>query len=310
MLKLAKTAQGAMAAKLLAQNEGGICTVVAGAKALRHTGVKLYMTLDELIKFFPQFKGIPYNQISKGIWANELIPALKQLGARVRELQYPTSLKDVNTAAGASDGVILFAVKWKNAAFWTNPVVHTLYAFKNLIGQIRYADRSGRVVKNLAELDSLYPGIGKSTVFFDKASGVGNFIEVSGVSMIETVSGIIGYLALAVSGLVAMNMDAVNLPQLDKAFNEFKAAKGNPAPAPSKPGGTPYAVVKGDSLSAIAKKFYGDFFLWPVIYDANKNVIGSNWNVIKPVQQYVIPDIKQFSPSQITEFKNRGRNWK
>jgi LysM repeat protein len=83
-----------------------------------------------------------------------------------------------------------------------------------------------------------------------------------------------------------------------------------PQPTPAPKQGTPYTVQQGDTLSGIAKKFYGDFFLWPAIYDANKNVIGPNWNFIKPGQQYQIPDIKSLSPSQINELKSRGKNWK
>lgn len=34
-----------------------------------------------------------------------------------------------------------------------------------------------------------------------------------------------------------------------------------------------YVVAKGDSLSKIAKKFYGDAKLWHVIHEANKDRI-------------------------------------
>lgn len=50
-----------------------------------------------------------------------------------------------------------------------------------------------------------------------------------------------------------------------------------------------YTVVSGDSLSKIARKVYGDSNKWHKIYDANKNVIGSNPNLIRPGQSYVIP---------------------
>ena len=50
-----------------------------------------------------------------------------------------------------------------------------------------------------------------------------------------------------------------------------------------------YTVVKGDSLSKISQKFYGDAKKWKVIYEANKSVIGSNPDLIHPGQVYVIP---------------------
>jgi len=51
-----------------------------------------------------------------------------------------------------------------------------------------------------------------------------------------------------------------------------------------------YVVKKGDCLWSIAKMkgIYNDPFLWPVIYDANKNKI-KNPNLIYPGQKLVIP---------------------
>lgn len=58
----------------------------------------------------------------------------------------------------------------------------------------------------------------------------------------------------------------------------------DPVPVPET-----YTVVKGDSLWAIAKRQYGDGNRWGSIYDANKDVIGSNPNLIYPGQVLTIP---------------------
>ena len=50
-----------------------------------------------------------------------------------------------------------------------------------------------------------------------------------------------------------------------------------------------YTVKSGDSLWKIADRFYGDGALWPRIYEANRDVIGSNPDLIHPGQKYVIP---------------------
>jgi nucleoid-associated protein YgaU len=50
-----------------------------------------------------------------------------------------------------------------------------------------------------------------------------------------------------------------------------------------------YTVKSGDSLSKIAKQHYGDASAWKRIYEANKATIGSNPDLIKPGQQFVIP---------------------
>jgi nucleoid-associated protein YgaU len=65
------------------------------------------------------------------------------------------------------------------------------------------------------------------------------------------------------------------------------------APAPPQPtstigSGRTYVVVKGDSLSKIAKREYGDASKWTVIYDANRNLI-KDPDLIYPGQELKIP---------------------
>jgi nucleoid-associated protein YgaU len=50
-----------------------------------------------------------------------------------------------------------------------------------------------------------------------------------------------------------------------------------------------YTVASGDSLSKIAKKLYGDANAWHKIYDANKEKIGDNPDLIRPGQRFLIP---------------------
>lgn len=49
-----------------------------------------------------------------------------------------------------------------------------------------------------------------------------------------------------------------------------------------------YTVKSGDSLSKIAKHFYGDASKWHRIYDANKDKI-KNPDLIHPGQEFTIP---------------------
>ena len=50
-----------------------------------------------------------------------------------------------------------------------------------------------------------------------------------------------------------------------------------------------HIVQAGESLSLIAKHYYGDVHRWKEIYEANKAVVGSNPDLIKPGQELVIP---------------------
>lgn len=50
-----------------------------------------------------------------------------------------------------------------------------------------------------------------------------------------------------------------------------------------------YVVKPGDSLYKIAKKTYGNGSQYTKIYNANKNTIGKNPNLIYPGQKFIIP---------------------
>lgn len=66
-------------------------------------------------------------------------------------------------------------------------------------------------------------------------------------------------------------------------------SKGEAAAAPAPAGKRTYTVKAGDSLSKIAKELYGDATKWKQIYEANKDVIGPNPDLIKPGQVLTIP---------------------
>jgi nucleoid-associated protein YgaU len=76
-------------------------------------------------------------------------------------------------------------------------------------------------------------------------------------------------------------------PKQPKAdFSDVESGSSSTAPAPS---GRSYTVVKGDSLSKIAKHLYGDAQQWRKIYEANRDQI-KNPDLIYPGQTFTIPD--------------------
>jgi nucleoid-associated protein YgaU len=70
-------------------------------------------------------------------------------------------------------------------------------------------------------------------------------------------------------------------------FSDVEGGSSSTAPPPST--GRTYTVVKGDSLSKIAKQFYGNASQWKRIYEANKDVI-KNPDLIYPGQTFTIPE--------------------
>jgi nucleoid-associated protein YgaU len=62
--------------------------------------------------------------------------------------------------------------------------------------------------------------------------------------------------------------------------------RAQPAPAAAE---RTYTVKSGDSLSKISKQELGDGKRWREIYDANREVIGDNPDLIKPGQKLRLP---------------------
>ena len=72
-------------------------------------------------------------------------------------------------------------------------------------------------------------------------------------------------------------------------FSDVQGGSSSTAPSASgEDGGRSYVVVKGDSLSAIAQREYGDAKAWRRIYEANKDTI-KNPDLIHPGQTLRLP---------------------
>jgi nucleoid-associated protein YgaU len=82
-------------------------------------------------------------------------------------------------------------------------------------------------------------------------------------------------------------------PESRPDFSNVRSGGSSTAPAATQPTSTigssrTYVVVKGDSLSKIAKREYGDANKWPTIYEANKELINDP-DLIYPGQELKIP---------------------
>jgi nucleoid-associated protein YgaU len=76
-----------------------------------------------------------------------------------------------------------------------------------------------------------------------------------------------------------------NRPKAD--FSDVEGGSSSTAPSPAT--GRTYTVRKGDSLSKIAKREYGDAQQWHKIFEANRDTI-KDPDLIYPGQVFRIPD--------------------
>jgi nucleoid-associated protein YgaU len=75
----------------------------------------------------------------------------------------------------------------------------------------------------------------------------------------------------------------------DRPKADFSDVESGSSSTASSPAGRSYTVQKGDSLSKIAKREYGDAQQWRRIYEANRDLI-QNPDLIYPGQVFRIPE--------------------
>lgn len=78
-------------------------------------------------------------------------------------------------------------------------------------------------------------------------------------------------------------------PRPDFSNVQSGASSTSPSRAGAQPDTKTYTVVKGDSLSKIALRFYGDPLEWKRIFEANRDQINDP-DLIHPGQELRIPE--------------------
>jgi hypothetical protein len=286
--KLVQSFAGARAARLIQNSPGPICGWVSITKALRQTGNKMYLALSDLLA---EDAMAPEVSTLKGATMSKLVGIMRKLGASVDSLKVPGKVEDLRSIVPRDGSVVMLGVKFpRNGKF----AGHCLYAFYDYLGRFRIADRTGVVVSSLQELEKLKPGYGPiGSALPESVALLRNvFMKYVGPKGLAT-------LAMEVQGV--MHADPETVAQ---AFEVRKQAALNiPQPrrpglsGPAQPKGVSrfHAVIPGDTLSKLAKGFYGNWRKWPVIYEANRKIIGDNPNLIRIGQRFWIPELPKVS---------------
>ena len=148
-----------------------------------------------------------------------------------------------------------------------------LFDFAKNIGHALFNTDDSAAEKIKAHIEADNPGISNLGVKFDKGQ-----VTLSGASQTWD----------AVEKAVIM---AGNVKDVEKVTNEIQVAEGA-GNAPRELGGSKgnqyYEIKSGDTLSAIAKQFYGDASQYPKIFEANREVI-KDPNKIFVGQKIIIP---------------------
>jgi nucleoid-associated protein YgaU len=69
-------------------------------------------------------------------------------------------------------------------------------------------------------------------------------------------------------------------------------------------------VRKHDTLSGLALKHYGDWQLWPLIWDQNRAAIGPFPSRIQSGARLRLAPLTSFSPANVASARKRSPKWK
>lgn len=107
----------------------------------------------------------------------------------------------------------------------------------------------------------------------------------------------------------AVGEEAPTRPSDERAIQESRQSS---AAVPSQAGSKKVydTITKTRYLTTMAKDHYGNFNLWPYIYEENKAILGHP-DRIKPGTQVVVPDLKKYgvdpkNPQDIAKAKRKG----
>ena len=296
------------AARLIRDGEGGICQWVAGLAAGIKTGqiqgllgTRLYMQLDDLAR------ALKITAFKPGLVMSEMIDNLRRLGAVIGKFKLgkpgfikPAELGELIPRDGSVGWVVV-----KDVASGKGHAVITYW--EN--GVLKVMDRGGngrtmRVFENWGEFMLSW--------FKDPRKlkwQIEQFIVLPNLYMKNVAGELLPKLVIPLTGLLKIDpQTALDTAAVQKAVDDGVApvpvqAKPNSASAPIALEETPgvalpphfrvHVVQRGDTLSALARRFYGRLSKWPILFVANRAVIGPNPNLIRPGQILWVPEIKR-----------------
>jgi nucleoid-associated protein YgaU len=276
-----------LVASVDANTSMGNCAWVAAARGARLSG-RLFASIKDIARS----AGVAFSDTG-GIWPRQLAPALRSLGVDARIVlpegkpAFSTMEEVLKAAARRRDGTLMFSINWVRN---NTTVGHALLARWGVAG-VRIIDRSGKVVRTLAELETSYPGISGARPV-KEGLFIANSITTRALS---TAPGLLNVLAVEVKPAIVtaapprpppapVGPGAVRSPPKPLATkqNMGRITVNTTCNAPNSDS-LPicksyytYRVEPGDSLSKIARYVYKDGGRWKVIYDANRDVLGPN----------------------------------
>ncbi len=299
------------------QIRGGLCVPISIAQALQRTGTRLVVPLKEIAKA----AGKPLPDITKaGLKLPEIRAALQGLKVDYKEIPggFIKSWNDLAAHTARTEGAVLVLLRLTRQGVNKG---HGILVSNTAQG-VKIFDRYG-VFSSLDELSQHYRLFQAGSKPFELASGLPQFV-MRNWAMDATLAAemnALGPLAAVVvraAAMITLN-PSVPVARLQADFDAFLADRNaGPLPPNPSPGPPPasdvmamhYVPAQGAMLSKVSMSYYGTHHMWPLIWDANRELIGPNPNRV-PKEIY-LRILKQhvYAAAQLAEAKRRSLNWK
>jgi len=282
-----------------------LCVPISIAQAIQRGGYKVGVALKEIADEL----GTPLIRIFKeGTAWSAIEGALTRLGLQVSKVSganYGT-FQALKQLASTSDGPVLVRIT-------SNLGGHAILVGKTSSG-VKIIDRYG-MFSTLEELARHYRCNGwvidtKNPMFVIANAAV----DESLIALARTSD------VLAVLVRHSMAYFDMRRPreEIEKDFEQFVQRKRGTRKITLDEihvkGGMTVEVRAGNpnasTLSGIAKAQYGDFNLWPLIYDLNKDTIGANPNVLTPGAKLLVLPMSAYTAQELAAARARAPTWK
>jgi hypothetical protein len=279
--KIVQTSINARLARMIVDTGGGICGWVSGAQALRQTGTRGFVTMEDLAKALGKRL-----ETLGGSTLQERVQEFRKLGARIPLIKTGSFDEVVKMTKNNGNVTMISVYGYRNS----EKVGHAVYAFRDNFGRLRIMDRGGWKGQRGEVFDSLKQ--------LSKKYGIEG--EGFGVREMAVMENVFAKYMLSLGNLPVFTMDVYVLAGVNhyehetvaQAFEIHKIIMRQGKKALEQ-GNPRYHVVtsSNDLLPKIAQTLYGDMRKWPVIYEANRDVIGNDVNIIKAGQRLLIPSL-------------------
>jgi hypothetical protein len=280
---------------------GNTCAPVAQANALRLAGQRFLITVEDLARS----SGINLRAIAAAGRQSDtytrMVAAMRAMGIPVRTLSSGSAMAAedaLNLVKANPGGVVTFSIRTAAGA-----LPHRLYATWSRLGGLAIRDPNYllKVYRSLADLEKVWgPGavVSDSPVLY-----VANSLLTTAAGVAETAGGLAGLGEVALQAVPVVQVPAADAETAVQALTVREELAGGAdhrrggqhpdAPAPARGAGEYHTVAPGDWLSKLARHYYGNMTKWPVIFAANRRLIGRDPNRIKPGQRLLIPNLPQ-----------------